>query len=339
MGLPGAAVLAAHPVAAGLAACIVVPLVWRYLKPRPDVAGKTVFITGGSEGIGKAIAAEFVRLGANVVILARTEAKLRAAVAELEAGRRDAGQQVAFQTMDVTDYSGVRESIGQAAAKFGTPAFLVCCAGASHPGYFLEQEPEVFERTMRLNYMGGVHTIKAVAPLMRESGGGHIMIVASAAAVVSFIGYSSYAPTKYALRGLADSLRSELNGFGIRVAICYPPDTDTPGFKEENKTKPPECVASFPADAYSPESVARQSVWSLLAGDYHIQSVDPLQNLLVSSMSGATPRTCTTLEALLLPLVTLVQQPFWVWFDYQARRYSSKVQAAAPQGSGDKKRS
>mmetsp|Transcript_7464 Transcript_7464/g.27395 ORF Transcript_7464/g.27395 Transcript_7464/m.27395 type:complete len:109 (+) Transcript_7464:811-1137(+) len=87
--------------------------------------------------------------------------------------------------------------------------------------------------------------------------------------------------------------------------------------------------ACFLADAYPPDAVARQSVSSLLAGDYHIQSVDVLQNLLVSSMAGVTPRSFTLLEACLQPLLALVQQPFWMWFDYQARRYASRVASEA----------
>eukprot|EP00928_Gymnodinium_smaydae_P080039 TRINITY_DN63838_c0_g1_i1.p1 TRINITY_DN63838_c0_g1~~TRINITY_DN63838_c0_g1_i1.p1 ORF type:complete len:332 (-),score=48.81 TRINITY_DN63838_c0_g1_i1:231-1226(-) len=310
-------------------ACIVVPWLWRMIKRRPDVKGKTVFITGGSEGIGKALGQEFVRRGANVVLMARTESKLQAAVKDLEAAKVCSEQQVGFQTMDVTDFTSVQAGVKKAVERYGSPSFLITSAGASYPGYFLEQDVATFQRTMNLNYMGNVHAIKAVAPLMKDNGGGNIMIVASAAAVVSFVGYSSYSPSKYALRGLADSLRNELSGFGIRVSICYPPDTDTPGFKEENKTKPEETLACFPGSAYPPEQVAAQSVHSLLVGDYHIQSVDILQNLLVSSMSGVTPRSFPVLETLLQPLIALVEQPFWMWFDFQARRYARKDQQKA----------
>jgi len=205
---------------------------------------------------------------------------------------------------------------------------LATCAGACYPGYFLDQEPEVFERTMGLNYMGSVHAIKAVAPMMKDQGAGKIMIVASAAAVVSFIGYASYSPTKFALRGLADTLRNELSGFGIQVSICYPPDTDTPGFQNEEKSKPPETKACFPGDAYAPEVVARQSISSWLKGDYHIQSADILQNLVVSSMSGVTPRPFPILETCLLPIVTLVEQLFPFWFDIQARRYATREKSS-----------
>ena len=144
----------------------------------------------------EAIGLEFVRLGADVVLMARTEAKLRLAAEELEGAKVSDWQQVGFQVLDVTDQRSVNEGVAEAAARYGAPAFLVTCAGASRPGYFLEQDSEVFESSMRLNYMGTVHAIKAVASLMRENSGGHIMIVASALAVVSFVGFSSYAPTK-----------------------------------------------------------------------------------------------------------------------------------------------
>lgn len=307
-----------------LGICVLGSFAWRCLKPRPEVAGRTVFITGGSEGIGKNFALEFVKRGANVVIMARTESKLKAAVEELEAAKVSETQKIGFQKMDVTSAADVKEAMAKAVFDFGAPFFFIACAGSSKPGYFLEQDASVFEQTMNLNYMGTVNALKAVVPLMKTQGGGHIMIVASCAAVVSFIGYSSYAPTKFALRGLADSLRNELCGFGLKVCICYPPDTDTPGFAEEEKLKPPETKACFPASPYAADQVARGSVQSMLAGDYHIQSVDVIQNLLVASMAGVTPRSFPLLEILLQPILALVCIPF-VWnFDYQARKYARK---------------
>ena len=118
---------------------------------------------------------------------------------------------------------------------------MVCAAGAAYPGYFLEQDLAIFERTMRLNYLGSVFTAKAAVPAMVARSSGHLILISSGAAAASFLGYSSYAPTKFAVRGLADALRNELCGTGVRVSVAYPPDTDTPGFEQENKTKPPEC--------------------------------------------------------------------------------------------------
>ena len=89
-----------------------------------------------------------------------------------------------------------------------------------------------------------------------------MIIVASGAAVVSFMGYTSYAPTKWALRGFADALRNEMVGLGVSVHLAYPPDTETPGFEHENLSKPPETAAMVPVDVYPADKVAR----SLLRG-------------------------------------------------------------------------
>jgi len=308
--------------AIGAVTAVFLPLSWRWLKLRPEVANRTVFVTGGSEGLGKAIAADFVARGANVVIMARSENKLRTAVKDLEAKRVHDQQRIGFQSLDVTSWESVENGMAVAVHDFGPPDFLVTGAGAAYPGYFLDMGVEIFEQSMRLNYMGNVHAIKAVAPLMVDRGRGNIMIVGSACSVVSFIGYSSYSPTKFALRGLADSLRSELSGFGIRVSICYPPDVDTPGFWQEEKIKPAETKSCFPSSPWPADHVARQSVSSFLTGDYHIQSVDLLQNALISNMAGVTPRICTVLEALAAPLSLIVTQVFWLWFDFQAQRYA-----------------
>ena len=96
-------------------------------------------------------------------------------------------------------------------------------------------------------------------------------------------------------------------------------------FKLENDKKPKETLACFPADPYSPVSVAQSVVDGVRMGDYHIQSPDLLQNLLVSSMSGVTPRAYALLEILLLPIISLVEIPFYMWFDYQARMYAGRV--------------
>ena len=120
--------------------------------------------------------------------------------------------------------------------------------------------------------MGTLKSLKAVIPEMVERRRGHVIIVSSAVSAVSFLGYSSYAPTKHALRGLADALRNELLGLGIAVQIAYPPDTDTPGCKHENETKPPEVrprdtlprAAAGHVESQPPPPVCRLSRWCRL---------------------------------------------------------------------------
>jgi 3-dehydrosphinganine reductase len=85
-----------------------------------------------------------------------------------------------------------------------------------------------------------------VVPSMIERRTGHLLLVSSAAGLVGVFGYSAYCPAKFAVRGLAESLRAELKPHGIVVGCAYPPDTDTPGLARENEHKP-EATATFSA--------------------------------------------------------------------------------------------
>ena len=90
---------------------------------------------------------------------------------------------------------------------------------------------------MEIDYFGTLHAVRAVVPAMVERRRGHLVLVSSTVAHVGVYGYSAYAPAKHAVRGLAETLRPELKPHGITVACAYPPDTDTPGYAEENRHK------------------------------------------------------------------------------------------------------
>jgi short-subunit dehydrogenase len=90
---------------------------------------------------------------------------------------------------------------------------------------------------MEVNYLGAVHLVRAILPEMRARGG-RIVLIASGAALIGLYGHTSYAPSKFAVRGFAEALRSELSAGNIGVSVVYPPDTDTPGFREERRARP-----------------------------------------------------------------------------------------------------
>ncbi len=79
-----------------------------------------------------------------------------------------------------------------------------------------------------VNYFGTLYSIKAALPAMETQKQGHIVLIFSGAGLIGLLGYSSYRPTKFAVRGLAESLRAELKPKNINISIVYPPDTDTP---------------------------------------------------------------------------------------------------------------
>jgi 3-dehydrosphinganine reductase len=197
-----------------------------------------VIITGGSSGIGKAIALKLARSGAHLSIIARTPSTLEAAKTELEAARLSPKQKILALRADVACVAEVTGAIEKAIAQLGPPDLLITAAGIAHPGHFRDLPLSVFEQTMATNYFGTLYSIKAVLHAMEQRRKGHIVLISSGAGLVGLYGYTPYSPSKFALRGLAESLRGELKEWGIYVAIAYPPDTDTPQLAAENLTKP-----------------------------------------------------------------------------------------------------
>jgi 3-dehydrosphinganine reductase len=199
---------------------------------------KHVIITGGSSGIGKAIALKFAQTGAHLAIVARTPLMLEATKTELEQARLYSTQKVLALRANVACVAEVTAAIESAIAQLGPPDLLITAAGIAHPGHFRDLPLSIFEETMATNYFGSLYSIKAVLPAMEQQRKGHIVLISSGAGLVGLYGYTPYSPSKFALRGLAESLRGELKQWGIDVAIIYPPDTDTPQLAAENRTKP-----------------------------------------------------------------------------------------------------
>lgn len=206
-------------------------------------AGKRVFITGGSSGIGKALAAELLERGAHVCIAARGQDKLDEALAEL---RPLCGpeQILTSVSLDV----GEREAVDRAAPEIlsalgGRVDVLVNNAGITHPAAMLDTPPERFEALMRVNYFGTVNVTRALLPSMIEAGGGQIAIVSSLAGMIGIYGFTAYSASKFALVGFAECLRQETLIHNIGVSVVFPPDTDTPQLAEENRIKPAQTRA------------------------------------------------------------------------------------------------
>jgi 3-dehydrosphinganine reductase len=206
-------------------------------------ANERVLITGGSSGIGRALARALARAGAHVCIVARGQARLDATVEELRELAASPEQVLFGHALDVAEPEQVRAAVEPVLARLGGLDVLVNNAGIAHPAAVLDTPDEVFDAMMRVNYFGTVHVTRAFLPAMIEAGGGQIAIVASLAAVVGIYGYTAYASSKFALRGFAECLRQDLIAHGIDVSLVLPPDTDTPQLAQENRIKPAETKA------------------------------------------------------------------------------------------------
>ena len=200
---------------------------------RPLSTGHAL-ISGGSSGIGLALAHQLGAAGWDLTLLARDPGRLAAARSALLAH----GGRVLTRSADVALPEAVDAAVTEVIAALGPPRLLVACAGIVVPGLFLDQPLEAFHRTMAVNYLGALHLVRTALPAMRAEGRGRIVLVASGAALLGLYGYGSYAPSKFAVRGLAEALRSELRPDGIAVSVVYPPDTDTPGLREELSRRP-----------------------------------------------------------------------------------------------------
>lgn len=206
-----------------------------------DLRGKNVVVTGGSYGIGKEIARSFLAEGANVFVVARGEDGLRACEEELRA-EFPAGRIRGYRA-DVGNSEEIAATMDEIAEREGGIQVLVNNAGIVIPGYFQELPVDAFEKVVRTNYLGAVYATKAALPHLLENRESAVAFTSSPAGIKGLFGYSTYSPTKAALIALAEVIRAELRDKGVRVCVLCPPDTDTPGFREEAKVRPRETEA------------------------------------------------------------------------------------------------
>ena len=202
--------------------------------------GKIALITGGSSGIGLAVAQYLSLRGAHVWLLARGEEGLKSALESLKSNET---QHCGTISADVSDWDQVSSAVAQVESEIGVPDLVVNSAGVAHPGYFQDLGVEIFHWMMDVNYYGTVYVCKAVVPGMVARGSGHIVNISSGAGFIGRYGYTAYGATKYAVRGFTDVLRLELKPLGINVSIVFPPDVDTPQLAYEKEYQPPETKA------------------------------------------------------------------------------------------------
>ena len=293
----------------------------------PSTSKRHVLITGGSKGIGLAIAGEFLRNpSANtdkVSILARHEKDLIKAKKQLLDEFPHA--KVEIIVADTTT-AELKDRMAEAQDVLGPIDVLVCNAGLSIPKIMMESSVEDYERQITVNYLGAVRSVHAVLPGMVGRKSGHIILVSSVMGVLGFAGYSSYAPSKWAIRGFADCLRNELHGTGVGVSVAYPPDTETPGYAAETEMKAALCVQvneALGSALYSADRVAAGIVRGYVSGRFHIPPPDLGSTLLISTMTSLTRPGVywMPIQMLLAPLLLLVRA-FLTWkIDSVADRY------------------
>jgi len=248
------------------------------------LAGKNILITGGSKGIGRAVAREMARRGANVFLVARGRDALEETQRELQ--RDFPNTRVGMYSADVANRDHVEQAVQAMLGEFESIDGLVNNAGLALPQYFEQAGIEDFERLIQIDYLGSVYFTKTVYPHLKP--GSFITFTSSVAGFLGAFGYTSYCPAKFAQMGFAEALHQECVDKGIQVSVLCPPDTQTPGFDEENKTKPFETMEiSKSAKLMNAPDVARIFVDKLLRGRFIITT--NLESAVLYRLHGIAP--------------------------------------------------
>jgi len=189
---------------------------------------KTIWITGGSTGIGRALALKFANNGWNVAVSARRENLLR----ELE----KSNQNIFPYPLDVTNKDNCRDVFQNINAKFKNIDISFFSTGTWDPKKEKDIDVEQIENVMKVNFFGTLNCIKSVEEYYRKRGSGHISIVSSIAGYRGLPNSTGYGPSKSALNNLAESLYFDFKRYGVRVSLISPgfiktPMTDKNDFK------------------------------------------------------------------------------------------------------------
>lgn len=178
---------------------------------------KTVIISGGSEGIGAAVARRCADAGANLVLLARSADNLERIAEELRAKT-----QVHTVAMDVADYDACVKVFADAEQKFGAVHVLVNNAGYHQRGPVEKVAAADLGRMIDVNLKAPIILSRLALPYLRKAGGGAIVNVASLAGRTPVAGAATYSASKFGLRAFTFALGEELAGTGIKVAVVSP---------------------------------------------------------------------------------------------------------------------
>lgn len=196
---------------------------------RAHFGGRLVAITGGSSGIGYAVAERLTGLGARIVLIADEPHKLDGAVMAL--GGRDAG--VSSIACDIGDATAVRNAMATLEREHGVPDVLVNCAGFAVYRAFEQSDMDEIQRLLEVNFAGHVLCTKAVLGGMIARRQGQIINISSAAGLFTLTPNAVYAASKTGIIAWSRALRVELDRYGVGVSVVCPGRVETPFFDHE----------------------------------------------------------------------------------------------------------
>jgi len=189
-----------------------------------DLTGRIAIVTGGTRGIGRAIAKALASEGARVAITARDEKEIADAVAKLN---QSSGGKLAGYVCDVRDYEQVKSVFARAAQDLGGVDVLVNNAGIGIFAPVESMSVEDFRAVLETNVFGVFHCCHEAIPLMKQRGGGYIINISSLAGTNAHAEMAAYNASKFGLNGFSEALMQEVRHDGIKVSYIMPGSVNT----------------------------------------------------------------------------------------------------------------
>jgi 3-oxoacyl-[acyl-carrier protein] reductase len=190
--------------------------------PHKELKEKVAIVTGGTRGIGRAIAERLLHEGAHVAICARRQKSVDETVAVLSRKGRVFGM-----AADVSKYDQVQRFIAAAHLEFGAVHILVNNAGSGAFASVAELTPEMWDRMIALNLSGVNYCCHEIMPIFRQGGGGDVVNIGSLAGVNAFAGGAGYNASKFGLVGFSEAMMLDHRYDGVRVSLIMPGSVDT----------------------------------------------------------------------------------------------------------------
>jgi NAD(P)-dependent dehydrogenase (short-subunit alcohol dehydrogenase family) len=236
---------------------------------------KVWFITGAGRGMGVEFARAALAAGHSVVATGRNTETVRKAI-----GAHD---ELLTVKLDITDPADAKDAVEAAMKVLGRIDVLVNNAGNFYAGFFEELSQEQVERQVRTNLFGPMNVTRAVLPVMRKQRSGHVVTLSSMAGLVGQEFCSAYAASKFGVEGWMESIRFEIEPFGIRTTIVEPGFFRTDLLEEASTT-----WAELSIDDYAERTAQTKPAWQAMSGR---QSNDPakLARALVSLVDSVQP--------------------------------------------------
>ena len=231
------------PIIISLFAYMYLMIKFYFFRKVKNLKNKHILILGASSGLGEALCYKIIsQEGVKLSIASRREQELKKV--QKKCNEINSKSSCDYYIVDITKESSIKNYIEKSIAKSGFPSLIINCAGIAHPGFITELNFETYTSDMNLNYFGNLKLLKEIIEQYKINENKinddiiDIICVGSCLGIIGSIGYSAYCPTKFALKGLLDSLKFELINTKIKLHYYGPSNMLTPGLVQENKTKP-----------------------------------------------------------------------------------------------------